>query len=175
MKINVGSKNEVKVSALKELLAEYDFLAGAEVGAVDAPSEVSKQPKSLEETITGAINRARYSFNDCDLSCGIESGLMRVPSTKSGYMDVCVCAIYDRREFHLGLSSAFECPRAVIADIFSGDLDMNQAFSRAGLTNNPKLGSQEGAVGLLTKGRLTRKEYTKQAIRTALIHLENEI
>jgi len=52
---------------------------------------------------------------------------------------------------------------------------MNQAFSRAGLTNNPKLGSQEGAVGLLTKGRLTRKEYTKQAIRTALIHLENEI
>ena len=51
-------------------------------------------------------------------------------------------------------------------------LDMTQAALKAGLTDNPKVGSAEGLVGIMTKGRLTRKEYTKEAIRTALIHLE---
>jgi non-canonical (house-cleaning) NTP pyrophosphatase len=37
------------------------------------------------------------------------------------------------------------------------------------------LGSAEGIIGVLTKGRLTRKEYVKQAITMALINLENSI
>ncbi len=53
-------------------------------------------------------------------------------------------------------------------------LDMNDAARRAGLTQNPKIGSAEGLVGIMTKGRLTRKEYTKEAIRTALIHVDAE-
>jgi non-canonical (house-cleaning) NTP pyrophosphatase len=40
------------------------------------------------------------------------------------------------------------------------------------MTTNENIGSEEGAIGILTKGRMTRKEYTKQALRTALIHLE---
>jgi non-canonical (house-cleaning) NTP pyrophosphatase len=52
-------------------------------------------------------------------------------------------------------------------------LDMNQAAHKAGLTENLKVGSAEGLVGIMTKGRLDRKAYTKEAIRTALIHLEN--
>ena len=52
-------------------------------------------------------------------------------------------------------------------------LDMSEACNKVGLTNNPKIGSEEGAIGILTKGRMTRKDYTKQSIITALIHLEN--
>jgi non-canonical (house-cleaning) NTP pyrophosphatase len=51
-------------------------------------------------------------------------------------------------------------------------LDMSQAINKAGLTKNKDIGSAEGAIGILTKGRMDRKEYTKQALRTALIHLE---
>ena len=51
---------------------------------------------------------------------------------------------------------------------------MNDAAHKAGLTKNPKVGSAEGLVGIMTKGRLTRKEYTKEAIRTALIHIDTE-
>jgi non-canonical (house-cleaning) NTP pyrophosphatase len=36
-----------------------------------------------------------------------------------------------------------------------------------------KVGSAEGAVGLLTKGRITRLDYIKQSIVMAMIHLEN--
>lgn len=174
MKIVVGSKNSVKVEAVKEIILDYLDLKRAEVSAFEADSKVSAQPKSLEETIRGAMNRALGSFGDCDYSFGIESGLMVVPNTKTGHMDVCACAIYDGEEFHLGLSSAWEAPKKVVEHMLRDGLDMNQAAFKAGLTTNPQVGSAEGLVGIMTKGRLTRKEYTKEAIRTALIHIENK-
>ena len=95
MKIKIASQNQVKVEALKEILQDYPHLRNAEVIAVGVSSEVNNQPKSLEETIKGAINRSRNAYSSCNYSFGIESGLMAVPHTKTGYMDVCVCAIFD--------------------------------------------------------------------------------
>lgn len=173
MKIKVGTKNKAKVDSVIEIIEEYPHLKDSEVEGVNIESGVSDQPKSLEETISGAINRARGIFIDCDYSIGLESGWMAVPKTKSGYMDVCVCAIYDGKECHLGLSSAWEFPnRAVTHSIINEGLDTSQAINKAGMTKNKNIGSEEGAIGILTKGRMTRKEYTKQALRTALIHLE---
>lgn len=165
--------NPAKIAAVKEIVQSYPMLAMAEIAGFEALSGVSSQPKSLQETIEGAKNRARNAFKDCDLSFGLESGLMAVPHTKTGYMDVTCCAIYDGKDFHIGLSSAFEHPREAVRLVFEEGMDINQAFHKIGLTGNVKIGSAEGAIGILTKGRLTRKDYTKQAILTALIHLEN--
>lgn len=173
MNINVGSTNQAKINAVKEIIAEYDFLQGARVRAIDVSSKVSQQPISIEETIKGAMNRAKNAFRDCDLSFGIESGLMKIPYTKTGYMDVTACAIYDGKEFHIGLSSAFEYPKDMTRLVFEEGFTISQAAHKTGLTKNPKLGFREGVIGILTKGRLPRKEYTKQALRTALIHLEH--
>lgn len=173
MKINVGSKNEVKVNAVKEVVHNYEFLSNAEIIGTDVNSEVSEQPKSIDETIRGAMNRAKNSFNNCNYSFGIEDGLMKVPNTKTNYMNVCACVIYDNQNYHVGLSSAFEFPADVTKLVFKEGLDINQAFYKTGLTKNSKVGSAEGAVGILTHGRLLRKEYTKQAIIMAMIHLEN--
>lgn len=173
VKIKIGSKNKAKIEAVGEILKEYPHLAHAEFEGTETDSRVSAQPKSLEETTRGAMNRAKNIFTDCDYSIGLESGLMEVPNTKSGYMDVCVCAIYDGKEFHIGLSSAWEFPDKRVTELMLKEgLDMSQAINKVGLTNNPEIGSEEGAIGILTKGRMTRKEYTKQALRTALIHLE---
>lgn len=172
MKIIIGSKNNVKVDAVKEIITDYPHLLNAEIMSMETVSGVSDQPKSLDETVQGAINRAESIFKDCDYSFGIESGLMAVPKTKTGYMDVCVCAIYDGRECHLGLSSAWEAPREVTKYMIEDGLNMNDAALKAGLTNNANIGAAEGLVGVVTKGRLNRKEYTKEAIRTAMIHLE---
>ena len=175
MKINVASHNRVKIEAVKEILQDYPHLAGARVDSIKAVSEVDNQPRSLEETMQGAMNRAKNAFNDCDYSIGLESGMMRVPMSKTGYMDVCVCAIYDGKEFYFGLSSAWEFPKKEVSDlIINKGFNMSQAINHAGLTKNPDIGSEEGAIGILTKGRLDRKEYTKQALRTALIHLDVE-
>ena len=174
MKINIGSKNKQKIEALAEMLKEYPDLKDAEVVSKDSDSEVSDQPKSFKETVKGAMNRAENCFFECNYSFGLESGLMSVPNSKSGYMDVTVCAIYDGEDFHLGLSSAFEYPKVVMDFILKEDLDASRAFYEAGLTKDTYIGYSEGIIGVLTKGRLDRKEYTKQAIRTALIHLENK-
>ena len=168
------SKNKVKIEAVSEILKDYPDFKNAEIFSKEADSEVSHQPKSLEETIEGAIKRAKNSFSNCNYSFGLESGLMKVPETKTGYMDVCVCSIYDGEHYNLGLSSAFEFPKKVIDLIFGRSMnDANQAFYNTGLTQDKKIGSSEGAIGMLTKGRVTRKDYTKQAIYMALIHLEN--
>lgn len=98
---------------------------------------------------------------------------MEVPYTKTGFMDVCACAIFDGNRFHLGLSSVFEYPIEVTRLVLEEGLDVTEAFNATGLSQNEKLGSAEGAVGLLTGGRITRKDYTKQAIVTAMVHLEN--
>ena len=173
MRINVGSKNEVKVNAVKESIANYNFLSNAQVISVNINSDVSDQPKSAEETIKGAMNMAKKAFVECDYSFGIEDGLMKIPNAKTDYMNICACAIYDGKNFHIGLSSAYEYPHEVTRLVFEEGLDINQAFFKVGLTKNQTVGSAEGAIGILTKGRLLRKEYTKQSIMMALIHLEN--
>ncbi len=170
--LKIGSQNPVKVGALREIISDYPQLANLNVEAVDVSSGVYKQPRSLEETINGAINRARQAFVGCCYSFGIEFGLMSVPHTKTGHMDVCVCAIFDGKDFHLGLSSAWETPETVAKYMLSDGLDMNEAAYKAGLSDDPKVGYAGGLVGIMTKGRITRKEYTKEAIRMALIHID---
>ena len=60
-----------------------------------------------------------------------------------------------------------------MAYILNDKINMTEATLKAGFSSNPKLGSAEGLIGVLSKGKLTRKDYTKQAICTALIHLED--
>lgn len=174
MKINIGSKNKAKIDALIEILKEYPDFLNSEIISKDIDSGVSHQPKSLEETVDGAMKRAKNSFDNCNYSVGIESGLMKVPETKTGYMDTTCCAIYDGNNFHLGLSSCFEYPIKLTEQVLKEDINISDAARKLGITKKENLGAEEGMIGILTKGRLDRKEYTKQAIRTALIHLENK-
>lgn len=171
--INVGSKNPVKVDAVREVLMQYEIFKGFEILSIDVESNVSTQPRSLEETIRGAKNRANAAFRNCGYSIGIESGIMEVPYTKTGFMELSACVIYDGNSFAIGLSPAFEFPLKVTKLINDSKLDTNEAFYKIGLTSNKKLGYYEGALGVLSRKRVTRKDYTKQAIMMALIQIEN--
>lgn len=172
MNINVGSTNETKLQAVREVIAMYSFLTEANVVSVKVPSGVSEQPKSLKETVTGAMNRARKAFRDCSYSIGLESGLMYVPYVKAGYVDIGVCVIYDGKELYHGLSPAFEPPKSVVKYVLIDKLDLNQAAYRAGLTKDLKIGAGEGLTGLLTKGRIPRIDQLKPAIIYAMIGVE---
>ncbi len=174
MNVGVGSKNKTKVGAVAEILQDYPMFAEAKVEGVDVQIEQFGHPKTLAETVAGAIDRAKQAQVGHDYGFGIEGGLMEVPQTKSGYMEVAVCAIFDGIQVHLGLSPAFEWPKKVIDGILNKGLDGSQAVKAAGLTDNEKLGATEGGtVGMLTRGRTTRMEQNKAAVVTALIHLEN--
>jgi inosine/xanthosine triphosphatase len=174
MKINIGSKAPPKVEALRELSNEYDILKGAEIIVMDVDSGVKGQPEGFDEIVKGAKNRAKSSFKDCSLSFGLESGIVPVPGTKSGYIDLCCCAIFDGKEFHLGTSMGFEYPKKVMELIKNEGLDASRAAKKVGLTEQDYIGHDQGLIGILTKGRVNRKEYSKQSIIAAMIHLENK-
>ncbi|MBN2043304.1 MAG: inosine/xanthosine triphosphatase [Candidatus Aenigmarchaeota archaeon] len=173
MKIIVGSKNNVKIDAVRETIERYDFLKGSVVEGNEVDSSVHKQPKTLEETVRGAINRAKEAFVDCNLSVGIEDGLMPVPETKTGMMNVCVCVIWDGKDTHIGLASGFEYPKEVTKMVMEEGMDIDEAYYKLGMTDKKRIGSHEGVIGQLTKGRFTRKDATKEAVMMALIHMEN--
>jgi inosine/xanthosine triphosphatase len=173
MKIGVGSKNKTKVGAVEDILKDYPMFLGAKVEGVEVKIDQFGHPKNLEETVAGAVDRAKQAYTGHDYGFGIESGLMQVPQTKSGYMEVAVCAIYDGRQIHMGLSQAYEWPKKVIEGILHQGLDGSQAMKAAGLTRHEKLGEHEGFVGIFAKGRTNRTEYNKGAVIMALMHLEN--
>lgn len=173
MKVGMGSKNKTKVQALIDVLADYPMFAGAEIVGVDAVTDVFGHPKSIEETIEGAIARAKKAQVGHDYGFGIEGGLMKVPHTKTGYMEIGACAIYDGEKVHLGISPALEWPREALNGILHQGLDGSQAMKAVGIDKGEeKLGEREGFIGIITKGRMTRTDYNKAAIMMALTHLE---
>ena len=176
MIINIGSKNKIKIAAVKDAVKLYpDLFPNVEIVAVDVNVDLFGHPKNLEETIGGAIKRAEESFKGCDYSFGLEGGLMNASSCKTGFMEVGACAIYNGKNFYIGLSPAFEWPKSVVEFILSSKGDASQAFKQLGLTSEEKLGAIPGGiVGFLTKGKLTREDFTKYSIIMALINLENK-
>lgn len=174
MKITVGSTNQAKIQAVIEVVHECALFTNPEVVGVDVSVEQFGHPVGIDAIVKGAMDRAKHAFLNCDLSVGIESGLLPVPHTKTGYVEIAVCAMYDGQQFHLGTSSGYEWPKAVAEMIVKGGKDGSQAMREVGLTSHEKIGIAEGAVGLLTKGKLNRTQQNKQAVIMALVPLENK-
>ncbi|MGZ7068062.1 MAG: inosine/xanthosine triphosphatase [Methanobacterium sp.] len=172
MKISVGSKNPVKVKAVLNVLKA--IYGQVDVMGVDVDSGVPHQPFGKDETIQGAINRAKNAFSiDFDLSVGIESGLMEIKSSLTGFIDLQWCAVFDGQRITLGVSSGFEYPPSVIEEVLKGK-EVGEVMDKVTGVNN--LGQKEGAVSFLSKGMLDRTENTAQCVLTAMIpRMNNEI
>ena len=163
--ILLGSKNPVKRQALVETLAELAPFSDPEVRGVAVSSGVSDQPIGFEPTITGARNRARAAFEvGADLGVGIESGLVPVPMTRTGFLNQTCCVLFDGSAFHMGLGPAFELPKDVATGVFDRGMELDDAVKAAGLTASARVGYGEGLIGILTGNVMTRMRYTKPAI-----------
>lgn len=175
MIITVGSTNPAKVLAVRGCLEDTSHFLYAKVISLAVDSDVSEQPISLRETIQGAKNRAKNAFNQCccNYSIGIEAGLMETAEAASGYLHVTACCIYDGTKHYTGLSTAFEIPSCILDLILNQNMDMTQACLQSGISNNAKIGSTEGLIGILTKGKMDRKEFSKQAVMATIVQLEN--
>jgi inosine/xanthosine triphosphatase len=164
--IYVASLNENKINAVKEVFPSFI------VEGVSCNSGVSDQPISLPEIIRGAINRARYVFKaTCEYSIGIEDGISPVPETRSGYMNFCACAIFNGKRIFLGLGPGFEYPADCTRKVLDEGITISGAFEP--LSGKPDIGYEEGIIGWLTDGNISRKDYTKHAVEMAKIQIDN--
>lgn len=177
MIIAIGTQNGVKLTAVTNVLKLYEQFQTAEIIGVVVSSAVAEQPHGLEETILGARNRAERAYTltpDSTYSVGIESGIIPLPGN-AYYMDVTACIFYDgRRFFHPGFTPGFVHPPQVVARIKDERVDVSEAYRRCGLTSSPKIGTEQGCIGLLTHGKTNRTAYTQQAVLMALVHMLNE-
>jgi inosine/xanthosine triphosphatase len=164
MKINVGTHNPLKVRATRNVLEQ--IYTSVDVEGIEVDSGVRDQPIGLDETIEGAVNRARNAFMDVDLSVGIESGLLKTPHSLTGYLDLQWCAIYDGERVTLGVSAGFEYPPAVMEKVLQGH-EVGEVMDQ--VTGVEKLGQKTGAVSYLSRGLLDRTGNTEQCVLMAMI------
>ena len=174
MKINIGSQNKTKVQAVIDTVKLYPkIFLNPEVIGLDIGLETFGHPKSLEEVVEGAIDRAKKAFQNCEYSFGIESGLFPVPHSNSGFMELQFCAIYDGKKIYLGTAPAFEWPKKVTEMILNNIADASAALKMLHMTEHEKVGATlGGAMGMLTDGRLTREEQIKTSIIAAMVQIE---
>jgi len=175
MIIAVGSTNHAKVNAVKEVLQDSSHFPPFEIVSLSVGSDVSDQPISFQETIQGAKNRAKNAFmqRDCKYSFGIESGLMAAAETASGYLHISVCCIFDGQSYYTGLSRGFEIPPLILDLVLDQKMDLAKACLHSGISQNQNIGSTEGLIGVLTRGRVDRKAYSKECVMAAVVQLEN--
>ena len=161
IRVAVGSTNRVKVEAVREVM---DSIYGSvRIYSVDAKSGVPDQPFEAE-THRGAVNRAREALGDRDLSVGIEAGVFEMYGE---LMDIQHCAVIDREgRITVGMGSGFAYPKE-IADLVRGGMTVGQAVDKVYDKNS--VGHSEGAIGILSKGIMDRKELTKQSVLAAMI------
>jgi len=173
MLVLVGSKNPAKVKAVEKAFAKY--FKEFEVKGIEVESNVSAQPLSLDETVQGAVNRAksawRQSGKESDYGVGIEAGLFPVKGTKTGYLDAAAVAIFDGKETSLGLSPAFEYPKKVAEKILKEGKEVSDVFAEFW---NENTRDELGAIGRLSLGKVPRSMLQEMGLIMALAPIVNK-
>ena len=145
MIVRVGTAGAMKVAAVRKAFARY--FRGARVEGVDVPSGVSPQPLSFGEIAKGARNRARAAFRDCDYAVGIEAGIFRLAALSARPFQITLACVFDGRREALGAGPFYEVPARMVREIVKADT---------------------GSVAVVTKGKLTREQVTRDAVLMAL-------
>ncbi|HEY2374668.1 MAG TPA: inosine/xanthosine triphosphatase [Gemmatimonadaceae bacterium] len=161
--VGIGSKNPVKIAAARAVLGR--IAPDVRVEAVDVPSTVRDQPFGDEETIRGALARARAAreATKSELGIGIEGGVVDADGT----MRTCAwAAVVDGagRE-GVGGSLAMPLPSSV-AQLVRGGLELGHAMDR--LTGEHGTKQRQGAVGILTAGLVDRQSAYEVILTYAL-------
>ena len=166
-RVAVGSTNPVKVGAARAVMAR--LAPGIEVTGVSVPSGVPDQPWGDEETIRGAVARARAAREalDADLGIGIEGGVV---AGEDGSVRSCawVAAVSRDGRQGIGGSLALTLPEDVAALVREG-MELGHAMDAVAGTHNVKQGA--GAVGVLTHGLVTRQQAYEVLVAYALVPL----
>ena len=166
-RVAVGSKNPVKLGAARAVIAP--LTRECEFEAIAAASGVPDQPFGDDETIRGAMARARAARDACDadLGVGIEGGVVELPD---GGMRTCAWAAVVARDGRSGVggSLAMPLPHDIARWIRDG-LELGDAMDRLVDERGTKHG--RGAVGVLTAGLVDRQGAYEPLVAYALAPL----
>jgi inosine/xanthosine triphosphatase len=168
MKILVGSKNPVKIEAVKEAFSKY--FDKINVVGIEVSADVPAQPIN-DQTFDGAQNRAltlqavsNAKNLDADFFVGIEGGIQK--NFDRWFAFGCMCIIDKKGNTSFGTSPHFELPENVIQQLLKG-IELGNVMDKIMNTKNSK--QNHGAIGFFTNGAMNRKELYVPGLIAALV------
>lgn len=167
MIVAVGSTNPVKITCVQLAFEAVWPKQSWEVKGIPVSSDVSNQPLSDEECITGATNRATAAITiaESDFGVGLEGGIQKIGSH---WFDKGWIVILDNTgRIGIGSSINMLTPPRMIKMIMDDHLELGEINDIIFKTKNSKHG--DGHFGLMTKNLITRTEGYKDAVITALV------
>jgi len=169
--IIVASKNPVKLQAVKNGFSLMFTESQFQWTNVEAPSGVSSQPSSDEETYQGALNRVEFikeKYPSASFWVAIEGGIQFDSENQMSAFAWVV--IRNADIFGKARSGCFYLPSRVASLVNSG-LELGEADDLVFGQANSK--QKNGAIGLLTNDVLNRTTLYEQAVIMALIPFKN--
>jgi inosine/xanthosine triphosphatase len=172
----VASHNPVKIAAAKEGFLRMFPEDEIQVEGISVPSGVPDQPFSSQETLLGAMNRAkaaREKAPQADFWVGIEGGVTVEPMgelTKGELWALAWVTVLNKNQVGKGCTGTFALPPQ-IADLVHQGKELGEADDIVFGRINSK--QENGAVGLLTENAIDRAAYYIQAVILALIPFKN--
>ncbi|WP_077621256.1 DUF84 family protein [Sediminibacillus massiliensis] len=149
MKITVGSLNPAKVNSVRNVFPD------AEIKEMDVSSKVSLQPFSDEETLEGAVNRAREcaSSNQSDIGIGLEGGVMEIGD------ELFLCnwgaLVNHQGDTYLASGARIPLPTEVAEQLQKG-IELGPVMDE--YSQKQDVRKKEGAVGIFTNELISREE-----------------
>ncbi|MDJ1431087.1 inosine/xanthosine triphosphatase [Halostagnicola sp. A-GB9-2] len=161
MDVVVGSTNPVKKRAVERIVAEFD----GSVTAVAVDSGVSEQPSSIEETVTGAKNRARRALEatNADYGVGLEGGVARLEQAP-GVRLIMWASVTDGERIEVASGPSLRLPDSV-GDRLEEGAELGPVMDERLGTEN--IAEAEGAAGALTSGLTSRTQALAEAVACA--------
>ncbi|MBU1922584.1 DUF84 family protein [Patescibacteria group bacterium] len=179
IRVVVGSENPVKIRAVRAVFGEYFpkcLVVGREVG-----SGVAEQPRSEGETRRGAENRAQaavaapqaaHAGGQASFGVGLEGGVCEI----GGKLFECAWAAIVKRRDHnpseadvaevgWGGGLYFELPPQIAGRIRAGE-ELGPIMAELMQYDVKR---SDGAIGVLSKGRLTRQAAYEQIVKMAIL------
>ncbi len=166
-KVAVGSKNPVKIEAVKLAFSDVWPEIEWEVIGSDVGSGVSDQPMSDRESIKGATNRAKRSrkMHNADFGVGIEGGIQKHGKeyVDAGWMVV----VAKNGLVGIGASVSMHTPHKMMRMVLDEGKELGEVCDIIFKRKNTK--HAEGQFGLMTKNLITRTEGYRQGVISALV------
>lgn len=177
MIIFVGSTNPVKINAVKN--ACQNSWPNAEVIGIEVESGINAQPRTDEETRTGAQNRAANvllagiknlspaqleKHQNQILSVGLEGGVYEhLPQEL--WSTVWACVTDQTGQKFESNGARFKLPKIISEKLLAGE-EMGPAVGQ--LFADPSIKQKQGAIGVVTKGFVDRTEEYSIIVKLAL-------
>jgi inosine/xanthosine triphosphatase len=166
MLIAIGTKNAAKIQGFTTIIKKV--WKNSEFIAVETVSKISKQPLTIEEVITGAVNRANYALSlvkTAEYAAGIEGGVFR--NNYGMFLGGWVALLRKNGELGIGSSAFVEVPKDLAYRLENGE-EMGPITQELFNDDKNKIRHSNGTSGILTNNLYTRFREFEDATRCAL-------